>query len=156
MIEGSTYRPTYKWQETSKLNEFATELQLAVEHILRSHQILSCFETAGLFGVRIEREGDLPLSIRRDGKNITVGRFFWRDGGECADPAVQLEVGKNGLWYPIHVEFADDFRSCIDGPHSLDFEERQKQVRFCARWSADLMSQSYDTGEVADLWGENI
>lgn len=157
MIEkNDSHRSVYKWLEDSKTNEAATELQFAVEHILRSHQLLNCFESAYHLGVKIESPGDLPLTIRKDGKHITVGRFFWRDGDECADPAVDLEVGKNGLWYPIHVHLTEDFRSCVDGPLLIDFEERQKQVRFCARWAADLLSRDYDAGEIADLWGENI
>jgi hypothetical protein len=119
-----------------------------------AQQLLDCFRASYLFFAEIEAPGHLPLTIWRDEKNLTVAHYFKRDGEQEADPALDMEIGKDGAWYPLHVHLADDLRSCIDGPLSIDFEERRKQVAFAAKWAADLLTQGYDRGEVTKLSGE--
>lgn len=149
-----THRAKYRWTEDFKGNRSAPELKAAVEKILAAHQLLDCFQASYLFFVQIEGSGCLPLTIWKDERNLTVANYFERDGEQEADPAMDLEISKDGAWYPLHVHLADDYRSCIDGPLCIDFEERRKQVAFSAKWAADLLARGYDRGEVTKLSGE--
>ena len=156
LAKNQTYYAPFPWLEDMTANLSASNLQFTIEHILNSHLLLNCFDAAEHFGVKIEVQGQLPITIRKDGRQITVGSFYWQDESECANPAVDLEIGKDGAWYPVNVQLTDDLRTCRRSSVEIDFDERAKQVRFCARWAADLMGRGYDTGEVTDLWGENI
>lgn len=150
-----THRAKYRWMEDFKGNRSAAELKVAIETILSAHQLLDCFQSSYHFFAQIEVPGHLPLTIRKDDRNLTVANYFERDGEQEADPAMDLQFSKDGAWYPLHVHLADDSRSCIDGPLRIDFEERRKQVAFASKWAADLLANGYQHGEISKLWGEN-
>lgn len=150
------HRAKYRWTEDFKGNRSALELQTVVETILASHQLFECFKAGEIFHVRIEIGSLLPLTISKQGRQITIGHYFLRECETYADPAMELEEGKDGCWYPVNVEFADgNIRSCVDGPFTIDFEERRKQAIFAAKWAADLLTNGYRHGEISQLWGEN-
>lgn len=148
------HRARYRWTEDFKGNSAARELQAAIQKILDAQQLLECFRASYLFFAQIESPGHLPLTIWKDERNLTVANYFKRDGEQEADPAMDLKISKDGDWYPIHVHLADDYRSCVDGPLCIDFEERRKQVAFAAKWAADLLNAGYERGEVTKLSGE--
>lgn len=152
--ESARHRTRYRWTEDYKMNRAACELKVAVQKILGAHQLLECFRESDPFFARIEVPNFLSLTICKDGSYLTVANYFQRDGEQEADPAVDLEIGKDGDWYPVHVHLADDYRSCIDGPLFIDFEERRKQVAFAAKWAADLLTSGYEAGEITQLSGE--
>ena len=154
--ENAIHRARYRWTEDFKGNWAASELKAAVETILAAHQLLGSLREGAHFHARIESGTLLPLIISKHDRQITVGQYFMQDCDTYADPAMDLEIGKDGAWYPISVELADgNCRQCVDGPLRIDFEERRKQVSFAAKWAADLLAQGYERGEVSQLWGEN-
>lgn len=150
------HRAKYHWTEDFKWNRSASELKAAVEMILASHQLLECFTAGTHFHVRIGIGSLLPLTISKQDRQIVIGHYFTQDGDTNADPAMELQEGKDGGWYPVSVELADgNIRSCVDGPLWIDFEERRKQAVFAAKWAADLLTPGYQHGEISELWGEN-
>lgn len=154
--ENTTRKQRYRWTEDFKGNRPASELKAAIEKILAAHQLFGSFRDGVRFHARIESETFLPLTISKQERHITVGHYFMQDCDTYVDPAMDLEVGNDGAWYPISVELADgNCRQCVDSPLRIDFEERRKQVSFAAKWAADLLAQGYERGEVSQLWGEN-
>lgn len=154
--ENVPHKVKYRWIEDFKGNRPASELQAAIEKILASHKLLGSFREGTRFLVCIESDSFLPLTIAKHDRLITVGHYFLKDCDTCADPAMDLEIGKDGAWYPVGAELADgNCRQCINGPLQIDFEERRKLVSFAAKWAADLLAQGYEHGEISQLWGEN-
>lgn len=155
-IENLPHRTKYRWAEDFKDNRSAVELKAAIEKILAAHRLLGCFQEGARFLARIESSSALPLTIIKQDRHLTVAHYFLQDGDTNVDPAMDLEIGKDGAWYPVSVELADgNCRQCTVGPLKIDFEERRKQAAFAARWAADLLVQGYEQGEVSQLWGEN-
>lgn len=155
-IETAPHKPKYRWTENFKGNCPANDLQNTVERILATHQLLGAFRDGARFYVRIELADCLPLAIAKLDQYITVAHPFLCDGDPSNDPAIDLEVGKDGAWYPVSVELADgNCRQCADGPLRIDFEERRKQVAFAAKWAANLLTQGYEQGSVSQLSGGN-
>lgn len=155
-IENVTHHARYRWTEDFKGNRPANELKDAIEKILAAHRLLGCFQDGARFLARIETGSFLPITIIKQDRQITVAHYFLQDGDSNADPAMDLEIGKDGAWYPISVELSDgNCRQCADGPLQIDYDERRKQAAFAAKWAADLLAQGYERGEVSQLWGEN-
>ena len=155
-IENAPRRPKYRWTEDFKGSCPATDLQNAVEKILAAHQLLGRFREGVRFHAQIELDGSLPLTIAKQDRHIAIAHPFLSDAEPANDPAMDLELGKDGAWYPVSVELADgDLRQCVDGPFQIDFEERRKQVAFAAKWAAGLLTEGYHQGEVSQLSGEN-
>lgn len=155
-IENLPCRTRYRWTEDFKGNRSASELKAAIEKILAAHRLLDCFQEGVRFLARIETSSVLPLTIIKQDRHLTVAHYFLQDGDTNADPAMDLEIGKDGAWYPVSVELADgNCRQSVDGPLQIDFEERRKQADFAAKWAVDLLTQGYGRGEVSQLWGEN-
>lgn len=155
-MKPQTHRTKYRWTEDFKGNRSAPELRAAVEKILAAHQLLECFKAGSLFYARIDVGAVLPLTITKQDRQITVGHYFMQEGETYADPAMELEEGKDGGWYPIAVELANgNTRQCADGPLRIDYEERRKQAAFAAKWAVDLLTLGYEHGEISQLWGEN-
>lgn len=148
------HRVKYRWTEDFKENRSARALQMTVQKILGAHQLLESFRESSQFFARIEAPDRLPLTIFKDGRNLIIANYFHRDGEQEADPAMDLEIGAGGGWYPIHVHLADDYHSCVDGPLFVNSEERRKQVAFAAKWAADLITSGYESGDVTQLSGE--
>ncbi len=155
-IENATHRARYRWSEDFKSNRPASELRAAIEKILAAHRLLGCFQEGARFLARIDTSSAPPITIIKQDQHITVAHYFLQDGDTNADPAMDLEIGKDGAWYPVSVELSDgNFRQCADGPLQIDYDERRKQAAFAANWAADLLFQGYEKGEVSQLWGEN-
>lgn len=155
-IENTPYRAKYRWTEDFRASLPASELKRAIEKILAGQRLLEAFRESPLFHTRIDAGSFLPLTIAKQERHINIGHYFKRGCDTYADPAMEFEIGKDGAWYPVSVELANgDCRFCTDGPFRLDFEERRKQVSFAAKWSADLLAQDYERGDVLQPWSEN-
>ncbi len=127
--------------------KMTTLFQIAIEHLLTSHNLLEDFQTKDSFHVRFEKTGYQPLVIERHGDLISVAHYFEQNGDLIADPDVELHYPS---WVPTAITQAFfGYRQKFierDGKTYVDTRFDREVSSLLSMWARNIKAQGWAEG----------
>lgn len=118
-----------------------TKMKSTIEKILRKRGVLQQFLLSESFHLKID-EKNLQLSVGKNGRRVTVSKYFEKEGDLIPDPDMEFLVGFDGEWYPVSLQTSTGHyfqaRHWVNGEEFLDLEETLRQVKFSNEWAKQL------------------
>jgi len=130
----------------------STQFQKAIEHLLKSHNLIEDFQNQSSFHVRFDMKGYQRLVIERHDDMISVAHYFEQNGDLVADPDVELHYPS---WVPTAITqaFFGYRRKFIerDGKTFVDTRFDREVSSFLALWARNIRAQGWaERGQVVD------
>ncbi|HKJ40081.1 MAG TPA: hypothetical protein VJ972_14990 [Anaerolineales bacterium] len=121
-----------------------TQFQKAIEHLLKSHNLLDDFQQQETFHVRFDKPGYQRLVIERHGEMISVAHYFEQNGDLIPDPDVELHYPS---WVPTAITQAYfGYRQKFierDGKTFVDTRFHKEVSSFLAMWAGNIKAQGW-------------
>lgn len=116
-------------------------MKKTIEKILSKKGLLVQFLDSDSFHVKFG-EKNLQLSIGKNGRRVTVSKYFEKDGDLIPDPDMEFLIGYDGEWYPVALQTSTGHyfqaRHWVNGEEFFDLEETLRQVKFSNEWAKVL------------------
>lgn len=129
------------------MNQHCSAMKNVITAILRKRGVLDRFQASSRFHLRIEKEGFLPLVIKRQHERITVTHYREGNGDPIADPDMEFKLTSDGRWYPVALQLWNGYylrARWVEGGHEfLDLNQVRAQLSFARMWARNLREQGW-------------
>ena len=128
-------------------------MKSAIETILSQLGQLEAFQQNKHFGLKIQNEPFMPLSIERHDNMITITHYFEQNGDLVPDPDVEfVDLGRED-WIPVAIQHSTGHYERVGFFDDGDWKFQTKALRdlqsFTNIWARNLIAQGFGKGHIA-------